>query len=158
MYKSGMPKSPPARKRVRDVASLRVRQGRELETCRSSVAIRSPNRLASADEPGFSQPAGSALYVPNVDAAAVAKPSKLRLGFQRARAEMTACLREMVSLMNTDFSVSEIELSASFDADGKFLGFGVGGAVSVKIRVKPTEASVGRGRDWTAKNAATRPR
>jgi hypothetical protein len=39
--------------------------------------------------------------------------------------------------MSDEYSISEMELSASFNAEGKFLGIGVGGAKSITIRVKP---------------------
>lgn len=36
--------------------------------------------------------------------------------------------------------ISEIELSISFDARGTFLGIGVGGATSIKIKIVPSHS------------------
>lgn len=41
--------------------------------------------------------------------------------------------------MNTSYGIKEIELAVSFDAEGKFLGFGVGGSVTMKITIAPHE-------------------
>lgn len=41
--------------------------------------------------------------------------------------------------MTMDFEVSEIELSMSFSAKGEFLGFRIGGAASIKVKIKPVQ-------------------
>lgn len=41
--------------------------------------------------------------------------------------------------MKGEYSIREIELSASFNADGKFMGFGVGSDMAIKIRISPIE-------------------
>jgi hypothetical protein len=63
--------------------------------------------------------------------------SKLRTGFNKAKTEINSLIKEIASTMLESYSISEIELTASFSADGKFMGFGVGGAASVKIKIKP---------------------
>lgn len=63
--------------------------------------------------------------------------SKLRKGLTSARDEINRMLDDMVSGMTENYVISEIELAASFSADGKFMGFGVGGATTIKITVKP---------------------
>lgn len=70
----------------------------------------------------------------------VTPPSKLRAGLSSARKEIAKTLNEIVSVMTQDFEIAEIEVSASFSADGKFLGFGVGGATTIKVKIKPSEA------------------
>ena len=70
----------------------------------------------------------------------VAKPvsaSKLRKGITAAKNEINNILEDIVSTMNGRYVISEIELSASFNADGKFMGFGVGGATTIKIKITP---------------------
>jgi hypothetical protein len=59
-------------------------------------------------------------------------------GLQNGRAEITGILQEFANMATADYSIKEIELSVSFSASGKFLGFGVGGATSVKIKIAPT--------------------
>ncbi len=41
--------------------------------------------------------------------------------------------------MADGFTIKEIELSASLNAEGKFLGFGVGGAATVTVRIGPED-------------------
>lgn len=65
--------------------------------------------------------------------------SKLRKGLTAAQTEIKESLQEIATLLTHDFEVSEIELSISFSADGKFLGFGVGGATSIKVKIRPVE-------------------
>ena len=45
----------------------------------------------------------------------------------------------MASTFVDSYSISEIELTASFSADGNFMGFGVGEAASIKIKIKPED-------------------
>jgi len=66
--------------------------------------------------------------------------TKLRKGLAAAQTEIKESLQEIATLLTLDFEVSEIELSISFSADGKFLGFGVGGATSIKVKIRPIEA------------------
>jgi len=78
----------------------------------------------------------SGLMVPDSLATPV-PPSKLQAGFTRARKEINALVDELVANMTEDYRISEIELAASFSADGKFLGIGVGGAATITIRIAP---------------------
>jgi hypothetical protein len=64
-------------------------------------------------------------------------PGKMASGISKAKQDITALPDEIVSAMTEEYSVSEIEFSASFRADGKFLGIGVGGATAITIRIKP---------------------
>jgi hypothetical protein len=43
-----------------------------------------------------------------------------------------------VNAFGDGFDINEIEIAISFSAEGKFLGFGVGGAASITLRIKPT--------------------
>jgi hypothetical protein len=82
--------------------------------------------------------AGGIILPPSADDSLVA-PSKLRRGFKSAKLEIQAMLDEFVSMMGERYHVTEIELSAGFSADGKFLGFGVGGAASIKVKIRPAD-------------------
>ena len=76
------------------------------------------------------------IYVKDED---VVKPSKLRKGLQKASEEISSVLAALEPTSGTDkFSVREIELQVSFDAEGKFMGIGVGSGISLTLRVVPT--------------------
>jgi hypothetical protein len=65
-------------------------------------------------------------------------PEKIRSGLSKARDEIKK-LMEALSELTEGYTVSEIELAASFNADGKFLGIGVGGATTIKVRFRPDD-------------------
>lgn len=65
-------------------------------------------------------------------------PAKIRSGLSKASVEIKK-LMEALSELTEGYTVSEIELAASFNADGKFLGIGVGGATTIKVRFRPEE-------------------
>jgi hypothetical protein len=67
--------------------------------------------------------------------------SALRKGFDKAKKEINDMINEIAGIMTASYNISEIELTISFSADGKFLGFGVGGAASIKIKIAPTSIS-----------------
>jgi hypothetical protein len=72
---------------------------------------------------------------------AVTPAGKLKEGMAKAQSEIRESLQELASVLTMDFEISEIELSISFSADGKFLGFGIGGATSIKVKIKPVGQS-----------------
>ena len=63
-------------------------------------------------------------------------PEKIRSGLSKAKSEIQKLMEELAELTD-GYTVSEIELAASFSADGKFLGIGVGGATTIKVRFRP---------------------
>ena len=63
--------------------------------------------------------------------------SKLKKGFASAQKEIHSIVEDIITNMADDYVISEIELAASFSADGKFLGIGVGGAATITIRISP---------------------
>ena len=65
-------------------------------------------------------------------------PAKIRSGLSKARTEIQKLMEELGELTE-GYTVSEIELAASFNADGKFLGIGVGGATTIKVRFRPED-------------------
>ena len=72
---------------------------------------------------------GSGLVVPT-NLSQPIPATKLRAGLNKAKTEINSLIKEIASTMVESYSISEIELTASFSADGKFMGFGVGGAAS----------------------------
>jgi hypothetical protein len=63
--------------------------------------------------------------------------SKLRQGLKHAKLEIQNVLGDLASMLTEEYRIAEIELSASFSADGKFLGFGIGGDASIKVKIRP---------------------
>ena len=63
--------------------------------------------------------------------------SKLKKGFEMAKSDIKGMISEVASIITNEYSIKEIELEVSFNADGKFMGFGVGGAASIKIKIAP---------------------
>ena len=63
--------------------------------------------------------------------------SKIKTGLKKAQDEIKGMIQGIIDTMTEDYSIKEIELMASFSADGKFLGIGVGGATSIKITIAP---------------------
>ena len=83
-------------------------------------------------------PLGEVL-IPDLDSIdTVVAPSKIMGGFEQAQKEIKNLLNSMTEFAE-DYEVAEISLSVSFSADGKFLGFGVGGATSMMIKLTPGE-------------------
>ena len=88
---------------------------------------------------GYLQSAGG-LLVPAAISEEVTPvpPAKIRSGLSKARTEIKKLMEEL-SELTEGYTVAEIELAASFNADGKFLGIGVGGATTIKVRFRPEE-------------------
>ena len=64
---------------------------------------------------------------------------KLRKGFEAAKAEITETVDEIARFLSGSRHVREIELAVSFSTEGKFLGFGPGGAAIIKLRINPAD-------------------
>jgi hypothetical protein len=97
-------------------------------------------KMVGVPPPGYSISSDGLLFVPSSsNKRSITPASKLRDGITKAKNEIRQSLQEIATLMTMDFEVSEIEFSVSFSADGKFLGFGVGGAASIKVKIKPVE-------------------
>lgn len=65
--------------------------------------------------------------------------SKLQRGLASAKTQITNLIQEIVDTATEDYEISELEFAASFNADGKFLGFGVGGEATIVIRIRPCD-------------------
>ena len=61
----------------------------------------------------------------------------MKKGIGKAKEKITKMMQEFTDLMSEGYSIAEMEFTASFDAKGNFLGIGVGGAASIKIKVVP---------------------
>jgi len=67
--------------------------------------------------------------------------NKLLDGLEAAKPQIRRMVKVMADVFTGDYQVKEIELTASFSAEGKFLGFGVGGEASIKITIAPSPKS-----------------
>ena len=111
-------------------------------------APRRPAEPKAGSKGGRTAPAPRGGYVPTsagvlVPARYAEKPvpsNKLVRGLTAARSQIERAIGELASIMTEDYRIAEIEFSVSFDADGRFLGFGVGGAASITVKIKPTRA------------------
>ena len=56
-----------------------------------------------------------------------------------ARRQIDDSLDELLQVVAGPYRISSIELVVSFDVEGKFMGFGVGGATSMKLVIEPDE-------------------
>ena len=81
------------------------------------------------------------VYIPNAlvtdSSEGVVSASKLQKGFAAAKNQIANLIQEIVDTATEDYEITEIEFKASFSADGKFLGFGVGGEATIVIRIRP---------------------
>lgn len=66
-------------------------------------------------------------------------PNKLRKGLAEAKTQLDAAMDEILRTLTGRYAIKEIKLTASFSADGKFMGFGVGGAASMEITICPSD-------------------
>ncbi len=63
----------------------------------------------------------------------------LKRGFQRAKDEITGMCDEISTLMTSRYNIGNVELIVSFNSNGEFIGFGAGGAASIKITIIPSK-------------------
>ena len=63
----------------------------------------------------------------------------LKRGFERAKAEIAGMCDEISALMTSRYNIDKVELTVSFNAAGEFIGFGTGGAASIKITIIPSK-------------------
>lgn len=81
--------------------------------------------------------ATSGLLVPDSVAPKPVPATKLQAGLRTARKQIDDSLDELLRVVAGPYKISSIEIELSFSADGKFLGFGVGGATSMKLIIEP---------------------
>ena len=75
----------------------------------------------------------SGIYAPEN----LVKPSLLQKGLKKSAQEMNSTLDSIIKILSKDRYINEIELTLGFNAEGKFLGFGAGGDVSIKVKLSP---------------------
>ncbi len=63
----------------------------------------------------------------------------LKKGFERARNEIVGMCDEISALTTGRYNIGQVELTVSFNANGEFIGFGIGGATSIKITIIPSK-------------------
>ncbi|MDD3845113.1 MAG: hypothetical protein PHC90_01990 [Syntrophorhabdaceae bacterium] len=63
----------------------------------------------------------------------------LKRGFERAKDEIAGVCDEISALMTSRYNIGKVELTVSFNAAGEFIGFGAGGAASIKITIIPSK-------------------
>lgn len=63
----------------------------------------------------------------------------LKRGFEKAKDEIAGMCDEMSSLMTSRYNIGKVQLTVSFNEAGEFIGFGTGGAVSIKITIIPSK-------------------
>jgi hypothetical protein len=107
--------------------------------------MKSASKITTGKVPksGFTSPiVGYRMYngvlVKEADLPKPVDASSLRKGLEKAKRDIKNMINEIADIMTAQYSISEIELSVSFNAEGKFMGFGVGGATSIKIKIAPT--------------------
>jgi hypothetical protein len=63
----------------------------------------------------------------------------LKRGFERAKGEITGMCDDISALMTSRYNIGSVELTVSFNSAGEFIGFGAGGAASIKITIIPSK-------------------
>lgn len=107
---------------------------------RSPTVQKKSSTISSSTEDGFKIIEGGELLVPTSFATkTIVAPNKLQAGLKASQGQIKQTLRNLTTIFTQDFEVAEIELSVGFNADGKFLGFGMGGDVSIKVKIRPTK-------------------
>ncbi len=65
--------------------------------------------------------------------------SKVQAGLHKASEQIRAMVAELAAVLTEQYRITRIELTLSFNAEGKFLGFGAGGAASVTVTIAPAD-------------------
>lgn len=118
-----------------------ARKASAKKAMRKTVAKKAAAGALAKRPPGHRLSAGG-IYVPmslaDLPVDGVVPANKLKKGLESAQKQITSLIQEIVDAATEDYRISEIELAASFNAEGKFLGFGVGGEATIVIRIRPT--------------------
>ena len=128
----------PAKKKIAPDSKKKAGKGGERK--KPALAKKRPAARRGREVPlGYLQSAGGLLIPAKMsEEVTPVSPAKIRSGLSKAQDEIKK-LMEALSELTEGYRVSEIELAASFNADGKFLGIGVGGATTIKVRFRPDE-------------------
>jgi hypothetical protein len=137
-----MKKSSPVKRKARTTKKLATKKAARRP---HTAAKKAPSHGRYASPPsGYTRTPGSSVIMPvsrkrEPSQPGVVPASKLQSGIAKAREQISGVLHELVDAARENYEVTEIELSASFSADGKFLGFGVGGEMSITFKVRPVD-------------------
>ncbi|WP_040393958.1 hypothetical protein [Cellvibrio sp. BR] len=92
---------------------------------------------------GFTK-SDAGVYMPEVQAKRVSPrikqvvpASKIKAGMSKAQIAIKEAVESFSEALTEEYSITEIELAISFNAEGKFLGFGVGGETSITVKIAP---------------------
>jgi hypothetical protein len=113
------------------------------KTDRSSGGFR--GRTEGKSFPSFDRPKREPEFISSERRPIIAEQPKtvsaaaLKRGFERAKDEITGMCEEISALMTNRYHIDKVELTVSFSSSGEFIGFGTGGAASIKITVIPSE-------------------
>jgi hypothetical protein len=100
-------------------------------------------RPARREEGGFQS------FAPTTAPAATQRPpagaqpvpaQKLKDGVVQANKALAGLIEQFGNTIHGDYDISQLEATVSFDRDGRFIGFGTGGAVSFSLTITPLEA------------------
>ena len=72
-------------------------------------------------------------------ARAMLSASQLKAGVRQANRALAEVIEQFGSTIEGGYDISELEVSVSFGDDGKFLGFGKGGALSMTLSITPLD-------------------
>jgi hypothetical protein len=129
-------KKSPAKKEAKKTASKKTTQ----RLVGRGTCAKAAKRAIPRKPPGHKLSAGGILIPASISAdtsEGVVRADKLEKGLATAKKKITSLMQEIVDTTTEDYEISEIELAASFNADGKFMGFGVGGEATIIIRIRP---------------------
>jgi hypothetical protein len=105
------------------------------------VAVVARDAVAFAAKKTIPLPSGygnrGKLVVPERYVGSPVPSGKFIEGIKSSKEHIKQAIQEFASIMTEGYGIHEIALSVSFDAQGKFLGFGVGGSASVKVKIRP---------------------
>jgi len=118
-------KPPASRTAVKTIARKSVIQA---PTKPKAILYRAPS--------GYEQTATGQILVP--EAKKPVPTGKIKNGIEKAQEAIKGMIDGFSKTLTEEYSIKEIEFSVSFSADGKFLGFGVGGETSITVKIAPT--------------------
>lgn len=111
----------------------------------ASAGVKTVRRRAPAaefkrvEEPGYAAEGSAKILMPTrlAPVKKVVSPGVLQAGIERSKVQLVETLSALSSIFTDEYEVGEIGVSISFSVDGKFLGFGTGGATTLNIKIKP---------------------
>jgi hypothetical protein len=102
----------------------------------SEIPVQQIRRITLSELNKYIANPGGKILVPPIISQPVPS-NKLIKGLSRAKKEIEDMFGAFGNLMIQNYSIKEIGIEISFSAQGKFLGFGVGGATTLKIVIAP---------------------